>query len=797
MKPRASASTRGLLACLAIGALAPITAGAAVFTVGSPSGPGQACSHGTIQSAIQAAESGAGADTVRLTRSLTYEPEAITITTSQELTVEGGYATCTQANGDGQRTVVSGAGGITDPVFRITANTGGIVRLRNLTISGGDEDGSGRGGGIYFRGNGILEIRDSLITQNVAGHGGGIYAEATGSDTELVIGANVVISNNTARYNGGGIVADQLEMSMVEPGSSVLGNEALGIGGSGGFGGGLYLRAGNRPGYATIASGGAGGVGAIVGNVARYGGGVAVGGSGDNGDSVAEAVLRMYTRESTRPARLRGNTASVAGGALHLQSSGGSFVAQVAARAQLWNVVLDDDRAPEGAVAQVIGNDPPLNFPGLERATLYLNGSGWPADATPCPIGAPCGRIEANIAEDIGGNATGGAVLRITTHAAVLIGDTYAGDVAMSRPGIAIHANRGGRLYDANGLYPMVSLRNTLVTDNQFSQQLGRIDSNVIGNLRVRDTTIAANAIGGATVQAADETHVTIERSVLWQPGTVMLSRNKGTQSVAHVIASEVSSLGGGSSAILVDPRFTDPTRADFSLRAASPAIDRAPIEGSSSRDTLGGLRVVDLPLPANTTGTRDIGALERQLLQPLVLNADFDFADLRLWSYFAGAWDGTQNASGGSGSGSWAFSTSGQTASRFVVGQQCIHLPGPGRYRLNGRGKGGGNTMISRDYAVLGWEFRRNGSEACTSGSADAAGELGIGSGANWGSAAQPALIDVPAADWTASSSIVVRLIAVDGGVSVGGSVSAWFDGITLDVEGSDVIFRNGFDPG
>ena len=48
---------------------------AAVFSVGT--GPG--CTHGTIQAAIDAANTSAGADTVRLTRSLTYEPEADTI----------------------------------------------------------------------------------------------------------------------------------------------------------------------------------------------------------------------------------------------------------------------------------------------------------------------------------------------------------------------------------------------------------------------------------------------------------------------------------------------------------------------------------------------------------------------------------------------------------------------------------------------------------------------------------------------------------------------------------------------
>jgi hypothetical protein len=66
-----------------------------------PVGSGQ-CTHGTIQSAINRRQQPAPAcrHTIRLTRSLTYEPEANSINTSQELTVEGGYATCTQATSD-------------------------------------------------------------------------------------------------------------------------------------------------------------------------------------------------------------------------------------------------------------------------------------------------------------------------------------------------------------------------------------------------------------------------------------------------------------------------------------------------------------------------------------------------------------------------------------------------------------------------------------------------------------------------------------------------------------------------
>ena len=58
-------------------------------------------------------------------------------------------------------------------MLRITANTGGLIRLRALNVRGGDEDGGGYGGGIYFRGNGRLEIEESQIQFNVGGYGAG------------------------------------------------------------------------------------------------------------------------------------------------------------------------------------------------------------------------------------------------------------------------------------------------------------------------------------------------------------------------------------------------------------------------------------------------------------------------------------------------------------------------------------------------------------------------------------------------------------------------------------------------
>ena len=123
--------------------------------------------------------------------------------------------------------------------------------------------------------------------------------------------------------------------------------------------------------------------------------------------------------------------------------------------------------------------------------------------------------------------------------------------------------------------------------------------------------------------------------------------------------------------------------------------------------------------------------------------------------------------------------------------------LPAPGIYRLNGWGKGGGSTSITRDYAVLKWEIREQSSGICTNGVL-ASGQMTLGGGTSWGHPAQPSVIDLSEAQFgTNKHSIKLILVAHDGGV-VGGphSISAFFDGITLDLAPSDdVIFADGFD--
>ena len=771
------------LVALTIQASAIPSADAATFLVGTGSG----CTHGMIQPALDAAATTAGTNLVRITRSATWTGQALSIVADHNLTIEGGFADCTQPTSDGIRTTISGSGGAAASVLSITLpQTATTVTMRDLTIRDGDPAGSGQGGGIKFTGTGTLRLSRSTIQNNIAGHGGGIHAEGSpAAPARLVLDTDVLVLTNTARYDGGGIALDKAELTMNEAGSMVFGNVAEGLDNSG-HGGGLLIRGTNTPAIARIGSGGANGLGAIRGNAARFGGGVAIlGATSQSGPGGAELLL--YTRTASTPGAISANVASVAGGGIYLRSLEGSAGNNnVIASARLWSAVLDANTAPDGAAVFLERHTRPQGV-GV-GARFELDVGTPPSPGTGCAGGSFCSRISGNLTQNTSGQPQWAATIW-ANMGVIQMGSPAPG--SLTRGGALVEGNTAGRFVD--GIDCDVILHNARITANTIGRQV------VGGNCRsfeLLDLTIAGNAITQSAVLELTGATV-LRRSIVWQPGKTTLI-GSGSRNVSDIVTSERASLDavGGQFVEQADPRFVDPAHGDYSLRAASPALDHALAVPGDDRDAMGQPRDTDLPINTNTPrGPRDLGALERQSLLPFVLNADFDFSDLRLWTWFAGAWDGTQNISGGAGSGSWTFATSGQTASRFVIGQHCVHLPGPGRYRLNGRGKGGGNTLTSRDYAVLGWEFRRVGGEACTSGNADGFGEMTVGSGTSWGTAAQATLVEVAPATWTTSSSILIRLIAVDGGVSIGGSISAWFDGITLDIDGSETIFADGFD--
>jgi hypothetical protein len=296
-----------------------------------------------------------------------------------------------------------------------------------------------------------------------------------------------------------------------------------------------------------------------------------------------------------------------------------------------------------------------------------------------------------------------------------------------------------------------------------------------------------------------------MRRSILWQPGSNLLNCSGCSKTFERVIASERASLDGGSGTqvVVADPRFVDTDYGNYRLRAASPGVDYVPAIGGDDRDTLGLPRDVNLPIKVkafnNALNVRDVGAFERQTLQPLVLNSDID-VDARLWTPLNAATISrdTLNASGGTSSGSLHIERpNAATGQPIAYASQCIHLPGPARYALNGWGRSGstgGFPPPVLDTTQLRWELRHNGGEDCAGGAIAASGALFLSNG-DWRRPANPAVIDIVAADWTSQSSLVIHLVVIESSTTHD-AARGWFDGITLEAQSlDDVIFRNGFE--
>ncbi len=773
-----AASVLAVLLLLAGAVAVPEEARSATYVVGAGTG----CTHNTLAGALATVAATPGSHTVRVTRSTGHTQIAVSLTTGQTLDITGGFATCAQTTPDTTPTVLDGAGGATEPVMRITVNTGGIVRLDRLTIRNGDEDGAGYGGGIYFRGDGVLEIQRSNITNNTAGYGGGLYAEGLGSAALLRIGADVYIGSNTARLSGGGIYLEGMQMEMVSPRTMLAANKALGSGGEGGYGGGLMMLSGSHPTDARIDTTGQGDVGAIFGNEARYGGGIAIYAADAEHEDMSFIVAGT---SALAPVRIRGNSASVAGGGLYVKPAIDFSFDAVYIHARFRNFALNENSAADGAAAYMDFDD--IDGPG---AHLYFNST----DEGTCPLNRPCGEVSANDAHD-GIGPTEGAILRLTEGTQLSINQNVAS--AGIGAGVIMQDNRGGRLIYSSNQGSPVRLDNAVMSGNQVSQELIRLAGDEFSYLWLRGVTIAGNDIGSGHVIAKSDDS-TIDGAIIWQPGKNSLQSNGGSLVARSVIASEVSSLGGGPEALVRDPRFTDPDRGDFTLRAASPAIDVAMPGNKELKDVLFRPRNVDIPLIPNRSGPRDIGAYEVQFLPALVQNPDFDI-DLHQWATVTAGVTTRDalNAIGPTDSGSAKITQTNVAYGQAIRGiRQCVHLPGPGLYAINGSGRGTGNITTGGDIAQLHWEYRRNGGESCTQGVATLSGVHSLSNSGSWSRPANPALVSVEPTEWNSNTSITVTLVAIESGVSgEPRTTSAWFDGVRVERATDDTIFRNGFD--
>jgi len=224
-----------------------IPANAAVYSVGQPSD--RACTHTSLQAAIDAASANASTQThtIRIARplievSMDAIDDAFRIVDPQaDLLLEGNYASCTDSfpQSNGSRTTLALSAGSVGRVLRVQSvpNRGAqrrVVTLRNLHLRGGNSTsfpmGVAFGGGVRVSGAVSLRILSSYVTNNRSSRGGGI---AVMGGAELLLDFSQVGGNIAEGLfgRGGGIYCGDPHSEVIINEGAIIGNSTPGNGG--------------------------------------------------------------------------------------------------------------------------------------------------------------------------------------------------------------------------------------------------------------------------------------------------------------------------------------------------------------------------------------------------------------------------------------------------------------------------------------------------------------------------------------------------------------------------------------
>ena len=522
----------------------PIVAPAATFSVGSD----PACTHATIQSAIDAAGANAIGDQIILAAPSFSQVELNL--TNDSIAIRGGFASCGAVAPTGRTRLV----GRNDAASRVLAvtNTGLPTTLDLVVLDVGREAGE-VGGGISVSGIGPVVL--TLTRSSVSGH-------------DAVRGAGIDLSGPLSSFKTLRLAA-----------SVVSGNRAT-------TGGGVYC----SPGAVEL------GVGAAISsNDAQYGGGVAG----------KACQVRLVGDATTRVAA---NTAQVDGGGVYVFDAGavGAWRSPGATSGPVFEYNVAGGRGGAVYIADpsvtVVMTDAVLrgNRAGDSGGAIYAVGSDIAFDRNfePCEPGA-CRVIADNHA---GTNpktrGQGGVIALVRQSQCFIRGQYVAGNSA--RVGALVHAE--------DGAYLVVS--DSVLARNYGADEL--YWSGEIGYLNAEGTTIADNLdlVGiadGKTIAARFEGLILTDPvSLVPRRGGSELSTV-----VDCAILDPATPLLAFETRVarIEDPGFIDATAGNYDLRDDAPAIDFC-ANATTLFDLRGHER--GFPYRGNPELRFDVGAFER-----------------------------------------------------------------------------------------------------------------------------------------------------------------------------------------
>ena len=171
-------------------------------------GSGAGCTRRTVQAAINLAHDLGGFRVIHISND--GDPARVwrenLVVENADLDIIGGYESCEAAEPSGRSTISGGAQ--EQPALRIRGN--GVVNLRGLVLRDGIRGSSTyNGGGIYYKGNGVLGLRDTHIVEN---RSSGIEVQTNGGEAFVSLEGGVVIARN---HLWGAVMTGQVSVSVM------------------------------------------------------------------------------------------------------------------------------------------------------------------------------------------------------------------------------------------------------------------------------------------------------------------------------------------------------------------------------------------------------------------------------------------------------------------------------------------------------------------------------------------------------------------------------------------------------
>ncbi len=452
---------------------------------------GTGCTYETLSSALNAAQPG---DELRLLRPTLFGTWSIS---TPNLTIRGGYATCTASSPSGLHRTKLTITAVNRPLLRIISPAENVFLDRLELANAANPSASaglGEGGGLHLGPGTSATLGHVSIHNNQANRGAGIFvsSNATLKSASTVADDELNVSLNIASANGGGIFLDtgaSLDLFTDAPAQIIMeNNEGL-------SGGGIYASAGSSVQAKNLDM--------ILNNASSAGGGIYLApnasllylGNCNFNDNVAStnggAVSSAADTSIVTDCSFDGNKATYNFG--NLGNGGALYLRDEASLIR--NSVFTNNQARRGGAAYLsltdttyfFGNQFSGNTSRVDGGAIYAYPSLGPLRIVSSSTSTPAASFSGNSAV-----GDGGAIYVTSSNGQALEFDIDADDEAIFSANTA--ANGGAiRIKDADVVLP----QSLVLTNNEASGNGGAIS--ITGTSTVSVATDTADWLGEIT----------------------------------------------------------------------------------------------------------------------------------------------------------------------------------------------------------------------------------------------------------------------------------------------------------